>query len=112
ENKLIIEVEQSIIKKEDELDFLTGEEKADLKAEIKRDKGQIKQAIERKEGYDQKLEYLEEKVEKYEKKLNKLKGIEDKERRKKKKKKGRSEEHTSELQSRFDIVCRLLLEKK
>src|SRR6266513_5278240 len=25
---------------------------------------------------------------------------------------GRSEEHTSELQSRFDIVCRLLLEKK
>src|SRR5699024_11963264 len=27
-------------------------------------------------------------------------------------KKHRSEEHTSELQSRFDIVCRLLLEKK
>src|SRR5699024_5551780 len=26
--------------------------------------------------------------------------------------KKRSEEHTSELQSRFDIVCRLLLEKK
>src|SRR5699024_12097143 len=26
--------------------------------------------------------------------------------------KTRSEEHTSELQSRFDIVCRLLLEKK
>src|SRR5207249_11794022 len=26
--------------------------------------------------------------------------------------KPRSEEHTSELQSRFDIVCRLLLEKK
>src|SRR5699024_12192630 len=26
--------------------------------------------------------------------------------------KERSEEHTSELQSRFDIVCRLLLEKK
>src|SRR5256712_2206325 len=25
---------------------------------------------------------------------------------------GRSEEHTSELQSRSDIVCRLLLEKK
>src|SRR6266536_2779330 len=25
---------------------------------------------------------------------------------------GRSEEHTSELQSRVDIVCRLLLEKK
>src|SRR5438067_11047063 len=24
----------------------------------------------------------------------------------------RSEEHTSELQSRFDLVCRLLLEKK
>src|SRR5699024_12462536 len=24
---------------------------------------------------------------------------------------GRSEEHTSELQSRFDLVCRLLLEK-
>src|SRR5699024_12069710 len=24
----------------------------------------------------------------------------------------RSEEHTSELQSRFDVVCRLLLEKK
>src|SRR5438067_5778570 len=27
-------------------------------------------------------------------------------------KKDRSEEHTSELQSRFDLVCRLLLEKK
>src|SRR5437868_8440424 len=27
-------------------------------------------------------------------------------------KKWRSEEHTSELQSRFDLVCRLLLEKK
>src|SRR5437868_12937197 len=26
--------------------------------------------------------------------------------------KTRSEEHTSELQSRFDLVCRLLLEKK
>src|SRR5699024_11442113 len=26
--------------------------------------------------------------------------------------KKRSEEHTSELQSRFDLVCRLLLEKK
>src|SRR5207249_8998605 len=26
--------------------------------------------------------------------------------------KGRSEEHTSELQSRFDLVCRLLLEIK
>src|SRR6266513_6556908 len=25
---------------------------------------------------------------------------------------GRSEEHTSELQSRFDVVCRLLLAKK
>src|SRR5438067_3048789 len=25
---------------------------------------------------------------------------------------GRSEEHTSELQSRFEIVCRLLLEQK
>src|SRR2546422_7460107 len=28
------------------------------------------------------------------------------------KKKGRSEEHTSELQSRLHLVCRLLLEKK
>src|SRR5699024_12177966 len=28
------------------------------------------------------------------------------------KEKQRSEEHTSELQSRFDLVCRLLLEKK
>src|SRR5207249_10508212 len=28
------------------------------------------------------------------------------------KSKPRSEEHTSELQSRFDLVCRLLLEKK
>src|SRR5699024_12391262 len=28
------------------------------------------------------------------------------------KKRSRSEEHTSELQSRFDLVCRLLLEKK
>src|SRR5437868_9246492 len=27
-------------------------------------------------------------------------------------KRHRSEEHTSELQSRFDLVCRLLLEKK
>src|SRR5438067_13583109 len=27
-------------------------------------------------------------------------------------KENRSEEHTSELQSRFDLVCRLLLEKK
>src|SRR5207249_10279817 len=27
-------------------------------------------------------------------------------------KQSRSEEHTSELQSRFDLVCRLLLEKK
>src|SRR5438067_13456028 len=27
-------------------------------------------------------------------------------------KSNRSEEHTSELQSRFDLVCRLLLEKK
>src|SRR5699024_12080862 len=27
-------------------------------------------------------------------------------------KKERSKEHTSELQSRFDLVCRLLLEKK
>src|SRR5699024_12066288 len=26
--------------------------------------------------------------------------------------KARSEEHTSELQSRFDLVCRLILEKK
>src|SRR5699024_6797732 len=30
----------------------------------------------------------------------------------KRKKEARSEEHTSELQSRFDLVCRLLLEKK
>src|SRR5699024_12503499 len=30
----------------------------------------------------------------------------------KKQKMLRSEEHTSELQSRFDLVCRLLLEKK
>src|SRR5699024_11702269 len=29
-----------------------------------------------------------------------------------KKARTRSEEHTSELQSRFDLVCRLLLEKK
>src|SRR5699024_11284583 len=29
-----------------------------------------------------------------------------------KKRPSRSEEHTSELQSRFDLVCRLLLEKK
>src|SRR5699024_12004460 len=29
-----------------------------------------------------------------------------------KNKENRSEEHTSELQSRFDLVCRLLLEKK
>src|SRR5699024_12750963 len=29
-----------------------------------------------------------------------------------KRKSFRSEEHTSELQSRFDLVCRLLLEKK
>src|SRR5699024_11274708 len=29
-----------------------------------------------------------------------------------KEKKARSEEHTSELQSRFDLVCRFLLEEK
>src|SRR5699024_12815898 len=32
--------------------------------------------------------------------------------RKRSKARFRSEEHTSELQSRFDLVCRLLLEKK
>src|SRR5207249_6248764 len=32
--------------------------------------------------------------------------------KRKAKSKNRSEEHTSELQSRFDLVCRLLLEKK
>src|SRR5437868_9079855 len=32
--------------------------------------------------------------------------------RKRRLRKFRSEEHTSELQSRFDLVCRLLLEKK
>src|SRR5699024_12111953 len=32
--------------------------------------------------------------------------------RKQRKEIERSEEHTSELQSRFDLVCRLLLEKK
>src|SRR5699024_11714873 len=31
---------------------------------------------------------------------------------KKPRQRSRSEEHTSELQSRFDLVCRLLLEKK
>src|SRR5699024_11320813 len=35
-----------------------------------------------------------------------------KQRAKRDKQHHRSEEHTSELQSRFDIVCRLLLEKK
>src|SRR5699024_12121082 len=34
------------------------------------------------------------------------------EKRKQIRKERRSEEHTSELQSRFDLVCRLLLEKK
>src|SRR5699024_12076642 len=33
-------------------------------------------------------------------------------RRPPRRRRGRSEEHTSELQSRFDLVCRLLLEKK
>src|SRR5699024_12290763 len=33
-------------------------------------------------------------------------------RRKRRRSLCRSEEHTSELQSRFDLVCRLLLEKK
>src|SRR5437868_9005018 len=32
--------------------------------------------------------------------------------RRRRNKNQRSEEHTSELQSRFDLVCRLLLEKK
>src|SRR5699024_12222075 len=36
----------------------------------------------------------------------------DKDDKKKLKTRSRSEEHTSELQSRFDLVCRLLLEKK
>ena len=34
------------------------------------------------------------------------------ERRDRKEREGRSEEHTSELQSHSDLVCRLLLEKK
>src|SRR5699024_11736331 len=38
--------------------------------------------------------------------LNSIESMSDKEN------KSRSEEHTSELQSRFDLVCRLLLEKK
>src|SRR6266513_4815711 len=33
-------------------------------------------------------------------------------RRRRRRHSARSEEHTSELQSRFDLVCRLLLEKK
>src|SRR5437868_8335999 len=33
-------------------------------------------------------------------------------RRSRRRRSTRSEEHTSELQSRFDLVCRLLLEKK
>src|SRR5699024_11462592 len=36
----------------------------------------------------------------------------DKVNKRERKRNPRSEEHTSELQSRFDIVCRLLLEKK
>src|SRR5207249_11538865 len=36
----------------------------------------------------------------------------DRTRRKRHRHERRSEEHTSELQSRFDLVCRLLLEKK
>src|SRR2546422_6987367 len=40
--------------------------------------------------------------------LQRLKGVTDPER----KRKIRSEEHTSELQSRLHLVCRLLLEKK
>src|SRR5699024_3071430 len=38
--------------------------------------------------------------------------VEEKPQTKKKRRWWRSEEHTSELQSRFDLVCRLLLEKK
>src|SRR5438067_3214467 len=39
-------------------------------------------------------------------------GASDVPRRRLARRRGRSEEHTSELQSRFELVCRLLLEKK
>src|SRR5574340_1508261 len=42
----------------------------------------------------------------------KLDGISDASRKKNKLLRHRSEEHTSELQSQNDLVCRLLLEKK
>src|SRR5438067_10370164 len=38
--------------------------------------------------------------------------VQDHERHDHRRSRARSEEHTSELQSRFDLVCRLLLEKK
>src|SRR5699024_12427872 len=41
-----------------------------------------------------------------------LTAVAEKIEKKKENKNPRSEEHTSELQSRFDLVCRLLLEKK
>src|SRR5699024_11527234 len=45
---------------------------------------------------------LKDEVSKLQKRVNELEN----------EKKNRSEEHTPELQSRFDLVCRLLLEKK
>src|SRR5207249_8216443 len=49
--------------------------------------------------------HLEAQVEKIERSADVVRGADATET-------GRSEEHTSELQSRFDLVCRLLLEKK
>src|SRR5699024_11930854 len=44
-------------------------------------------------------------------KHNKSNNDEDNKKKRHKQNNNRSEEHTSELQSRFDLVCRLLLEK-
>src|SRR5699024_11736322 len=55
-----------------------------------------------KEKYSGLVERFNENVNDYNELLEENKSLKSK----------RSEEHTSELQSRFDIVCRLLLEKK
>src|SRR5699024_6524178 len=64
---------------------------------------EYEQSLQLYENFQKRLELIEQ-LEKHEldKKLDPLQPIIDE----------RSEEHTSELQSRFDLVCRLLLEKK
>src|SRR5699024_5265653 len=84
--------------------------------------GNLNVAAKSVQDYETEIKELDEKKNKVENKKNKI--TSDKKSIKGKKDKNtdeqevvnndlkRSEEHTSELQSRFDLVCRLLLEKK